>query len=89
MDLNVQEFLSAAIAFAIGSFVGSTAFYQILPELWEIKKEKSVGSVLTCLAWIAALVAIVIFAFKFSTVAGGFAIVGIASGLMTSLKMMN
>lgn len=86
--MDMQNFLSAAVAFAIGSFVGSTAFCQILPEIRDVKKEKSVGSVLTCVAWIAVMVAGVIFAFKFGTVTGGFSIVGIAYGLLTSIKMM-
>ncbi|MBR3973521.1 MAG: hypothetical protein IKJ99_06185 [Oscillospiraceae bacterium] len=85
----MQNFLTAAIAFAIGSFVSSTAFYQILPELRDIKNEKSIGSVLTCIAWIVAMVAGVIFAFKFGTTVGGFAIVGIVSGLMTTFKMIS
>lgn len=86
--MELQTFLPAAIAFALGSFVGSTAFYQILPELRDIKKEKSIGSVLTCLAWIVAMVAGVVFAFRYGTVAGGFAIVGIISGCMTSFRMI-
>lgn len=87
--MDMQNFLTAAIAFAIGSFVSSTAFYQILPELRDIKKEKSIGSILTCVAWIVAMVAGVIYAFKLGTTVGGFAIVGIVSGFMTSFKMVN
>lgn len=86
-DMDIQNFMSAAIAFAMGSFAGSAAFYQILPEIRDIKKEKSVGSVLTCLIWIIVIIAGVIFAFKFSTEAGAFAIAGIVSGIMTSCKV--
>lgn len=86
--MDLQSFLPAAIAFALGSFVGSMAFYQILPELRDIKKDKSVGSILTCLAWVVAMVAGVVFAYKFGTTAGGFAIVGIVCGFMTSFKMI-
>jgi len=85
--MDMQNFLWAAVAFAAGSFIGSVAFCQILPELQDIKKEKSFGSVLTCVAWLAAMVAGVIFAFKFDTVAGGFSIVGLAYGFLTSVKM--
>lgn len=86
--MDMQNFIPAAIAFAIASFVASTAFYQILPELRDIKNEKSIGSILTCIAWVVAMIAGVIFAFRFGTVPGGFAIVGIFSGFMTSFKMI-
>ena len=87
--MDMQNFLPAAIAFAIGSFISSTAFYQILPEIQEIRKEKSIGSVLTCLAWIAVMVGGVIYAFRFGTMVGGFSIVGIVSGFMTTYKMIS
>lgn len=87
--MDLQNFLPAAIAFAIGSFISSTAFYQILPEIQEIRKEKSIGSILTCVAWVVAMIAGVIYAFKLGTTVGGFSIVGIVSGFMTTYKMIS
>lgn len=85
--MDIQDFTMAAMAFFIGSFVSSTAFYHILPEIQDIKQEKSIGSIMTCVAWAAVLIVGVVIAFKFGNTAGAFSIVGIASGFMTSYKV--
>ena len=83
-----DDFLYVLGGFLIASFVGSFGFYQILSEIPDIRREHSIGSILTCLAWIAVMVAVILFAFRFGSKVGGFTIVGLLSGFMTSYKMV-
>lgn len=82
-----SDFFLALIGFCAGSAVGTVAFYMLIPEFNEMRKEFTIGGLLTFVVWGAVLIGGTVWAFTKSTLLGGFVICGLGSGLMTTIRM--